>query len=397
MVLGFFATAIGLCSLTEAITLNTRDRKSSMLVEERGNLTKPSAHGKAEAEINPNLRCPLAKSLSTWKGPSRSQLTLYMFGDSIVRKQFEGVCGTSGGYDVKDISVTATDPETKETEQTKIFTCEIPLPGESTLLAAFVGNHQAAPSRIDLLESMHEHLKPPDMLYFDGGMHFLHMMPYRVWVEYPQWLNYEAILNSFLQHPIVRGVPKLAFMTSHWICEEKYVGDYAQVINVIQHDPDEAVQSCTEYITDKFATKESKGNDATAAASMHTLTSSADAAAVASFDGGPKQQCKDSFLVSDGIKKLNDRAVSAIKQQSKQVGVVDCFTITKDQCEYTDSGDGRHYDDLVYKELSQFWETVQADAKGPSDISYLTEVMDCGINRWTDRCPKYGDGDPECA
>lgn len=303
-----------------------------------------------------------------------------------MRKQFEGVCGTSGNYDVKDISVTTTNAETKETEQTEIFTCEIPLPGASTLLAAFIGHNQAAPSRIDLLESMHEHLKPPDMLYFNGGMHLLHMMPYRVWYAYPQWLNYEATLNSFLQHPIVRDVPKLAFMTSHWICEEKYVGDYAQVINAIQHDPDEAVQSCTEYITAQYELHAY----ATAAASMHTLTSSPDAAVV-------KQQCKDSFLVSDGIKKVNDRAVSAIKQQSKQVGVVDCFAITKDQCEYTTFGDGRHYSAEIYNELSQFWETVQADAKGPSDISYLTEVMDCGIYRWTDRCPKYGDGDPECA
>merc|ERR1712061_451106 len=95
---------------------------------------------------------------------------------------------------------------------------------------------------------------------------------------------------------------------------------------------------------------------------------------------GPKQQCMDGFLMTDGIEKLNARAVSVINKQRKPVSVVNGFDITREQCDDTPAGDGRHYKNLVFTELSQLWETLFTSSK-TSDKSYLNE-MGCGVDRW---------------
>ena len=99
----------------------------------------------------------------------------------------------------------------------------------------------------------------------------------------------------------------------HYVCDEKFTGQWASVIN----SPD--------YLSNnaKYCKENSKN------ASL----------------------CLDFSFTSLGSKRLHARESAAIQRMKSPPAVVDAFSITDGQCWATKSGDGRHYIPLIPVEL----------------------------------------------
>ena len=103
------------------------------------------------------------------------------------------------------------------------------------------------------------------------------------------------------------------FQMMHYVCDEKFTGQWASVIN----SPD--------YLSNnaKYCKENSKN------ASL----------------------CLDFSFTSLGSKRLHARESAAIQRMKSPPAVVDAFSITDGQCWATKSGDGRHYIPLIPVEL----------------------------------------------
>ena len=74
------------------------------------------------------------------------------------------------------------------------------------------------------------------MLYFNGALHYLQLVPYRNWDisdknAYLNWLHAERIVQRFLNDTL-SAFPQIeiVFMTSHSICEQKFTGEYKEAL-----------------------------------------------------------------------------------------------------------------------------------------------------------------------
>jgi len=163
----------------------------------------------------------------------------------------------------------------------------------------------------------------PDVVYFNGGLHYLHLLPFRKWLMFQKWINAETIVHNFVNETreFLPRKAKLIYMTSHSICDKKYIGDYAKAVSEIKNDPVLFAQSCVEFLERKFKIQKTKG----------------------------VQYCMDATFNHRGIKLLNERIVKSL---DKNVYILDAFNLTDNQCKHTKIGDGRHYDAyIVQKEL----------------------------------------------
>jgi hypothetical protein len=293
-------------------------------------------------------RCKFMETLAAWSGLGQSDVTMYMFGDSVMRHQFLGVCFATG------------DPSEELYQATfvpgKLHTCKVPLPSGGTLTAAFMGKDDAAIHNPDLLDTMQKSVgSPPDVLYFGTALHYLHLMPFKTWSLYSNWLNYEGDLIEFLSHPAVQKVKKVVFMKAHSVCEEKYTGDWGKQVDNIRQDPMKSVGDCVEYVSKKLQ----QDPDVSGFGSFAEHDTSVQAA-----------HCLSGFMTSDGAAKLNARAMHSIdvwnsNKALRSVDVVDAFKLTENKCEFTNTGDGRHFPKLIYKELSELLATL-----GPAGSSH---------------------------
>ena len=172
----------------------------------------------------------------------------------------------------------------------------------------------------------------PDVVYFNGGLHFLQLLPFRRWGPmFESWFNAETIVNKFVNETreFMPHNTKLIYMTSHSICDKKYTGDYAKAVSEIKTDPELFAQSCAEFLASKRNIQKTEG----------------------------VQYCMNGTFNRRGIKLLNERIVKSL---DKNVYILDAFNLTDNQCNHTLIGDGRHYDTyIVQKELQNLVNFIQ--------------------------------------
>jgi len=175
----------------------------------------------------------------------------------------------------------------------------------------------------------------PDVILFDGGLHYLHLIPYRKWeIELKNgfgiWLNAETVVGNFInetKNTIQHA--KIIYMTSHSICENKYIKEYSTAVSEINKDPELFAQPCAEYLLDKYNIQKPKST----------------------------QYCMNATFNRMGVQLLNRRITRSL---SRDVYVLDAFNLTDNQCKHTAIGDGRHYDKfIVQKELDSLLNIIQ--------------------------------------
>jgi len=161
----------------------------------------------------------------------------------------------------------------------------------------------------------------PDFVYFNGGLHYLHLMPVRDWDNslnnfkgYFNWKNAENIVNNFVNQ---NKQHNLIYMTSHSICENKFHSVYRDAVQAIEQNPEQIAKKC------------------------YNSTNSLN-------------DCMNGTFNRAGVQRLNARVLSVLGD----VDVVDAFSITDNQCAHTN--DGRHYSqNLVKEEVQELLKIVQ--------------------------------------
>jgi len=300
-------------------------------------------------------QCIFVNSLRTWRGPERSNVTLYMIGDSTMFHQAVGACQTFDMFFESMHDLHASSQSQKKMSvrfmtgfiPDKLYTCKIPLPMQGSLTVAYYSIAKPISEAYwGSLAKMQELVgQPPDILYFNAALHYLHMLPASPSWDFKDWQNYETDMDDFLSLEIVRKTALVVFMKSHAVCDTKYNAEFGKIVEGLERASDEVVQPCLD-----------------------------------SGYGASSQQCMDGFMVKRGVSKLNTRAANVInawvaKNPQRTIGVVDGFSITEnDNCEHTEVGDAKHYPFLVFRELRALWEIFvtpnpSVDLVGEADYS----------------------------
>lgn len=278
--------------------------------------------------------------------------TIYFIGDSTIRQQFEELCIISGlrkeGF-MKDRNL-ALNPGSDVRIQDRVYLCE-----NEDFRAVFLGMHRhgwQTPKAVrDIYNQLviHDgsgidrlrHSSKPDVVYFNGALHFLHLDPYLDWKGIKEWHETESIVNQFIDEVagFLNPGGSLIFMRAHAICDEKYKDSYRDAVAKFNDNPVEFGKSCVEHILEKGKYPWGDSED--------MLTA-----------------CWQSSLTSDGVARMNRRVEETIiaaveKKQSLLVGCVDGFKLTKDRCEDTEEADGRHYRPRIPLEILSLVESIR--------------------------------------
>lgn len=260
---------------------------------------------------------------------TKAPLVLWMLGDSTMREQHKALCEMAGE-----------SLQTRDYKPGVVKVCN-GMAGLRPFTAVFYGFHEASFTTPELLESFHAAVPArPSAIYFNGGLHLLHLMPARKWDEYEQWRHAEQLFATFLDTASTYGA-ELVFMTSHAICEDKFRGAWAVEMFELRQDPADAsaTRTCAEWLTI------AKGLSVQAAT----------------------EECEEGTFTLAGTRALDARlrrtwgdwlAGRGGKQQVK-AACVDSFALTEGQCALTE--DGRHYAPLVPSEVLTLWQALGAD------------------------------------
>jgi hypothetical protein len=170
----------------------------------------------------------------------------------------------------------------------------------------------------------------PDVVYFNGGLHYLHLIPHRQWDNnlnnnrgYYNWKNAEQLINNFVNK---NKQYRLIYMTSHSICDEKYNGSYKKAIQAIQQDATTFAKRCAVWLQ--------KAHD--------RLSNTMEDCTIGTFN-------------RVGVQHLNSRILSSL---GDDVGIVDAFALTDNKCNFTK--DGRHYSEsIVDAELAELLQIIK--------------------------------------
>ena len=168
-------------------------------------------------------------------------------------------------------------------------------------------------------------LPAPTAIYFNSGLHLLHMIPASEWYTAncaEHWISFEDDLESVV-NMYTETAPNatIALMTTHEICEEKFFGNYAHIRDLCHDDSYEAAKQCIERMPESSDLPK------------ENVT----------------QLCQDAFATRKGSHFLYDRTIAAVKRFIYAIRVVDAFQITSGNCDL--SSDGRHYNLMVAQEL----------------------------------------------
>lgn len=278
-------------------------------------------------------KCQFVRSVGDLRGKAK---VLYMIGDSTMRMQFVELCEAFGNAQIA----------TARVDNVPMRSCSISLPfNYSLLVLSSASNSDDFTLRAWTSHTVMSELQlagfAPDAIYFNAGLHYLHLFPCWPWNynSWHTWKNIESYTTSFLDSMSATG-SELVLMTSHSICEEKYNKDCALAVTAIRKDPVKAAKPCVD-------------------AGNFTL-----------------EDCMHGQLVRDGVKRLNGRIKGAVKTwQARTHGFrivreVDAFQITDHKCNFTGSGDGRHYRPLIYDELLALWQSLGWASQAPQE--YVT-------------------------
>ena len=250
-----------------------------------------------------------------------------MLGDSTIRHQFECLCSHGAGV----ISKQAGGIQYKEctTLGLQILTPKKYSDWGSTLVEP----------RSHFVKSFAEQtMSEPDFLYFNGGLHYLQLIPHRKWGgggalhknAYLVWLNAEEVVSRFLNESL-EAFPalKIVFMASHSICEEKFTGAYQTALQEIHHNATQFASECVLFLEEKgFGCR-------------HTNRC--------------LDQCLQSTFNNHGVSLLNRRAESVLPASAR---VLDAYELTKGACNHTKRGDGRHYDTKILRKEMEALEAL---------------------------------------
>jgi len=186
---------------------------------------------------------------------------------------------------------------------------------------------------------LEEHV-PIDFVYFNGGMQLLHLTKWGTSAQ-KIVMSLERILEDFLntmKMSFQKHAPlgddahksaRLILMTNHNVCEQKFDGEFAEIIKKIESDEG---FPCPAKHVDDF--KPFAANDTELAAFV--------------------KACEASYFTHDGIVGINERMMKVAEPFALQnpgfLGIVDCYNLTLQKgCDFT--SDGRHYPRLAAGEL----------------------------------------------
>ena len=342
-------------------------------------------------------RVQLQGQMKTHTTQGHGHTVVYFVGDSTLRVQYDELCalvdriGTYTRIDARHPKATTKEKQNPVGED-HIDTCHGVLGGINHT-AVFGGYHAAGYYTRGFVTAMYMHTRlKPTIIYFNGGLHLLHLYPAHRWGElgthftpsparmlagvkttrptprtsaYAVWNHSEAYLAAFLYDTATAvgrmGVrmlnsssldtapettpPVLVYMTCHSICEQKFTKQWRAVaLNVTQTAGSarrEALQPCASDLTKAHHVEEQDAY----------------------------RQCVDTSLTRGGAKKLNTRLLKTLgkwaqRHPATRVGVVDGFGITDDgmsaRCGKTE--DARHYPSLVFSELFALFVAAEAAA-----------------------------------
>ena len=141
-------------------------------------------------------------------------------------------------------------------------------------------------------------------VYFNGGLHILHLEPVRHW-KYEEWRNAETMVLEFVLALKARfRKSRLIYMTSHDICSSKLNHAYRSTLESIEANRS---QMCNR---------------------KHALYP----------QWATEAECAEGLMNGPGIRALNLRSLRVLPPD---VTVNDCYSITSGWCNATN--DGRHY------------------------------------------------------
>ena len=188
----------------------------------------------------------------------------------------------------------------------------------------------------------HRDIYPPPGRYASlGGLHLLHLHPFRRWdarcgscPRGPQlldgWLRIEADVAAGLDG-VAATFPatRRGYFATHSVCETRYARGYAVAVHRYARAasvPDECVALVRELAPARAASNESA-----------------------------RELCASAALTRAGAKHVRARELAALSAaRFADVDVVDGFALTDHQCWATGPEDGRHYPALVPLQVSAF-------------------------------------------
>jgi len=331
---------------------STKEQIKPVPVLERGKVG-PYLHSDITLES-----CTFVKAL----GAKSGNFQVYMLGDSTVFHQAKGACmAATKHFQVPDGPwskpgfgklMMLPEPPVELTKRSGFadathFKCEIPLPKNGKLTIVYWGIGRP-PHDFDDLKYMAKLYGPkPDVFYFGAGLHYMHMEPSMHWHEaaFEAYKNLEKDVPKFLSSSMVKASPTVVYFKTHAICDERYQAAFMNILHDLKNLPQQGT-------AEKCVASVSKA--------LHTNVTS--------------QECLDSYMVRENAMKLNNRIMAALnKCQGKQVKYVDGFGITDvDKCAHSDYGDGRHYTQLVPRELAELLKHV--GSTGSADTEYIKKA-----------------------
>jgi len=149
-----------------------------------------------------------------------------------------------------------------------------------------------------------------------------------------QVVHYKTALKRMLDQ-FIQVVPqtRIVVMTTHSICESKWHGQLHSAAELVNSEPERAAKPCVDKLKSEAA----------------EITI-----------GEIQQFCTHAFFTRKGVMWLNQYAKDAVKElASDRIFMMDAFELTDCQCDYTDFGDGRHYNRLILPELKLFVDALK--------------------------------------
>lgn len=249
---------------------------------------------------------------------SGSRLSVAIVGDSLLRQQFDVLCAA-------------------------LTTPAMPAANNSTsgrVCSALNVTLVYAPSTCGGMKALdtvlrHTNGSRLDVLYFDAGLHLLHLgsaRPFESIVPTPE--NMYTMVHTLLTAARNRlGVRQTILFQSHAICTSLFIGDYARAVaSLTSDDPDRLANECMRnvkeekrYITVAMKPRVVKGITLSEAATV----------------------CRRALFTSDGVRYINALVTNATLAFEPAADLIDGFKITNNACWASKPGDGRHYPALL--------------------------------------------------
>ncbi len=169
-----------------------------------------------------------------------------------------------------------------------------------------------------------------DVLYYDAGLHFLHLGRTRnMGCFVPTERNIKRMVDSLLRAARERlGAHRTVLFTAHAVCTERWDGDYAAAIALHRRDPDALKMQCMLHV--------------------HGLAHAA-----------AENACARATFNNDGVRYVNALVVNATRAAAPDVRVIDGYALTRDACWASKEGDGRHYPALLPDEVARLLEQLR--------------------------------------